>query len=75
MLDTNNPENSFLFKLSNEEVILNFIFVFFINQFVFFFFLQIKGLNWFKNIFLVSSQADLYAPYHSARIEIVDKKN
>ena len=47
MTDTSNPEDSFLYKLT-----------------------QSKGLNWFKNIALVSSYQDQYAPFESARMEV-----
>jgi hypothetical protein len=33
-----------------------------------------KGLEWFKNIILVSSYQDMYAPFDSARIQISNKK-
>ncbi len=31
---------------------------------------EMKGLDWFKNIILVSSYQDSYAPFDSARIQI-----
>ena len=34
---------------------------------------QEKGLEWFKNIILVSSYQDMYAPFDSARIQISNK--
>ncbi len=30
---------------------------------------QLKGLEYFKNVILVSAEQDLYVPFHSARIE------
>ena len=47
MTDSSNPEDSFLYKLT-----------------------QAKGLNWFKNVALVSSYQDQYAPFESARMEV-----
>ena len=34
---------------------------------------EMKGLNWFKHIVLVSSYQDSYAPFDSARIQICDR--
>ena len=34
---------------------------------------EMKGLNWFKHIILVSSYQDSYAPFDSARIQICDR--
>ena len=34
---------------------------------------QEKGLEWFRNIILVSSYQDMYAPFDSARIQISNK--
>lgn len=34
-----------------------------------------KGLEWFRNIILVSSYQDMYAPFDSARIQISNKKD
>lgn len=34
-----------------------------------------KGLLWFKNVALVSSYQDQYAPFDSARIQICKKAN
>jgi hypothetical protein len=31
---------------------------------------EAKGLEWFKNVILVSSYQDSYAPFDSARIQI-----
>jgi len=31
---------------------------------------EMKGLDWFKNVVLVSSYQDSYAPFDSARIQI-----
>ena len=39
------------------------------DTFMYFLSLQ-PGLGWFKNIALVSSCQDLYAPFESARIEV-----
>lgn len=36
---------------------------------------QEKGIEWFKNIILVSSYQDMYAPFDSARIQISNKKD
>ena len=36
---------------------------------------EMKGLNWFKHIVLVSSYQDSYAPFDSARIQICDRSN
>ena len=36
---------------------------------------EMKGLNWFKHIVLVSSYQDSYAPFDSARIQICDRAN
>ena len=33
-----------------------------------------KGLEWFKNVILVSSYQDMYAPFDSARIQISNKQ-
>ena len=33
-----------------------------------------KGLEWFKNVILVSSYQDMYPPFDSARIQISNKK-
>jgi len=33
-----------------------------------------RGLEWFKNIILVSSYQDMYAPFDSARIQISNRK-
>jgi hypothetical protein len=32
-----------------------------------------KGLQWFQHVLLISSPADKYTPYHSARIELVNQ--
>jgi hypothetical protein len=34
-----------------------------------------KGLEHFKNIILISSYQDMYAPFDSARIQISNKKD
>jgi len=34
---------------------------------------EMKGLNWFKHVILVSSYQDQYAPFDSARIQICTK--
>ena len=34
---------------------------------------EMKGLNWFKHIVLVSSYQDSYAPFDSARIQICNR--
>ncbi len=34
---------------------------------------EMKGLNWFKHIVLVSSYQDSYAPFDSARLQICNK--
>lgn len=35
---------------------------------------QERGLEWFKNVILVGSYQDMYAPFDSARIQISNKK-
>ena len=36
---------------------------------------EMRGMNWFKHIVLVSSYQDSYAPFDSARIQICDRAN
>ena len=35
---------------------------------------QERGLEWFKNVILVGSYQDMYAPFDSARVQISNKK-
>ena len=69
--DHSDPRQSFLYQLSQSPgavcLCLDLFTVLIIVLWVLFFML---GLNYFKNILLVSSVQDQYVPYHSARIEM-----